>query len=352
MVRRFLAALARPTPLVAAALTLVSLEPAARAQQADDGDDAEAAPAPAPRRPPVTIPAPPPGWSYQPVPPSTPLPPNVRISPDGSTVVTRTPAGGADVHANTPAGVIHAYGCDRVELDPSRRTAAPCPYASPAPAAPYPYAYPYAYPYPHPYPYPYAYAPPQPAPPAKPKYAPDPARSGALIASSLVFGLGTAAAGAAFVASAAEDRCDLDGCHGRDPSRSALVVLGAAITVPPSIPRLVVGDVGIAALYTSLRVGSFVAGTVVDWKDDSYVLPVTLAFVAPLTLGIIDLATTPHREQLADSGSKQGSGAKGTEQARHRRRGVAQVQLDGVAPTAAVDRSGSLVPAVAANGRF
>ena len=248
-------------------------------------------------------------------------PPNVVQSPDGTVSVGRTPEQGVDVHANTPSGTVHAYGCNRVDVDPRTRTAlppAPCPYAA------YPVAYPVVYPQYQPtYVYPY------PTPPhRKPKYAPDGARTGALIGSSLVFGVGTLAAGSAYVSSVTRDRHD----HGRP----ALYAMGAIMTVSPSVPRYVVGDVGMGLLLTALRGGSFALGAFVDWKDESYTLPVTLAFVIPVTLGIIDLATTPHREQLEPKKPAD----------------TAKVRLQSLGPTATVDRSGALAPAVGALGTF
>jgi hypothetical protein len=176
--------------------------------------------------------------------------------------------------------------------------------------------------------------PPPPSPPPKPRYAPDPARRGALIASSLAFGLGTLATGTAYLTDVAD--CD-EGCGRTRGAPATLYALGGFLTLPPSIPRLVVGDYAMAALYTGLRGVSFAVGTLVDWEDDSYTLPVTFAFAIPVTLGIIDLATTPHREQLNPAPP------------RDERAGV---ELHGIGPTATVDSRGELAPAVGAMGAF
>jgi hypothetical protein len=164
----------------------------------------------------------------------------------------------------------------------------------------------------------------------KPRYAPDPARTGALIASSLVFSLGPVAAGTAYLGSL--------GTGDGDPSKPALFALGLFLTAPPSVPRFVVGQVGMGVLWTALRGGSFALGTMIDWEDDTYLLPATLAFIVPLTLGIVDLATTPHREQL--------------EPKKRRHHESAGFTLQGIGPTATVDKAGSLVPAVGALGSF
>jgi hypothetical protein len=304
-------------------------------------------------------PPPPPTVYYAPPPPparpapAAPVAPNIATSPDGSVSVSRTPEQGVDVHAQTGAGTVHAYSCNRVDVDPRGQSAAP-PWPAPPPGAygtpPPPCPAAYAAPYPaYPYPYPY-YAPPSylPYPRAvdvaprktkkKSRYAPDPARKGALIASSLVFGLGTVAAGTAYVASLADDLdCDWDGsCHAQEPSKAALYTMGGILTFTPSIPRLVVGSIWGSLLYTGLRGGSFALGVFVDWDDDTYMLPVTFALIAPLTLGIVDLATTPHREQLQDK----------------KARSYSAFELRGLGPTAIMDKAGNPAPAFGAMGTF
>jgi hypothetical protein len=278
----------------------------------------------------------------QEAPPPAP-PSNVVTSPDGSVSVGRTPEAGVDVHAPTQSGTVHAYGCDRVDVDARTRAAAgPCPNA---PAYAYPYPYPYPYPVYPAYAYP-VYAPPRyayyyPPRPQKPRPPPDPARSGALIASSLIFGVGTLAAGTAYLASAIDDDdCLLpEGCGRSEPSQAALYAMGALLTVPPSIPRYVVGEIGQGVLFTALRGGSFALGAMVDWEDDSYTMPVMLAFVIPLSLGIVDLATTPRRDP-----------AELTKP--HADSATSAVRLHALGPTVTRDRSGTLAPALAAAGSF
>lgn len=288
------------------------------------------------------------GGEQAPPPPQQPLPQNVRVSPQGEVTVTRTPSQGVEVHAQTGAGTVHAYGCSRVSADPRTANAPPPSPPSPSPcAAPYPYAYPSPYPPPAYYPPPQTqYAPPAyyvPAPPLapdarpkKPVYPPDPARKAALIASSLVFGIGTAAAGTAYLVSLAPGVANM-GRH--SPSKPALVAMGAFMTVTPSVPRYVVGKVGLGLVFTAIRGASFTAGTLIDWDDKSYVLPATLAFVVPLTLGIVDLATTPRRDI-----KKPEPEDEPTESASFR--------LHGIAPTVAVDHTGAMVPAISAVGSF
>jgi hypothetical protein len=254
-------------------------------------------------------------------------PPNVVTRPDGSASVTRTPDGGVDVHAQTSAGTVHAYECNRVDVDPRQKSSAP------AGPCPYPHASPYPYARPAP-----RYVPMPPPTKSKPKWAPDPARRNALIFSSITFGLGTALTGVAYLAStAASAICDFgDSCRA-EPSQGALWAMGAILTVTPSIPRFVVGDVGAGLLYTGVGAGSFAGGVLVDWEDPTYLVPFMFAFVAPLTLGIVNLATTPHREQI---------------EARRRRAANGEPQIQGLGPSVASDYRGNPVPTLGLVGSF
>lgn len=291
--------------------------------------------------------------SDEPAPPAPELPPlsedrerlpsNVQVKPDGGVVVTRTPDRGVDVHARTPSGTVHAYGCDRVVFDPNDKSgplppgaAPPCavPPAPPEPPSPPPSAY--AYP-PRYYP---AYPPVPMMRREKPVYAPDPGRKAALIASSLVFGLGTIASGTTYLLNIADQGigdCSLLESCGNKRAAVSLYAMGAIMTFTPSVPRFVVGDVGMGLLWTGLRGGSFALGAAVNWGKDGAFMPITFSFLAPLTLGIIDLATTPHRENLRP---------------RHAKVETAGLQLDGLGPTTMVDRGGNTVPALGAMGRF
>ncbi|MBK9258776.1 MAG: hypothetical protein IPM54_02955 [Polyangiaceae bacterium] len=278
----------------------------------------------------------PPPW-FEPAPPDTPLPPNITPNPDGTVSVTRTPEAGVDVHATTSAGTVHGYGCSRVDVDPNARSNAPhgpCPLAHLPPAPPPPPVY-------MPPPPPRFMYPPlkNPTQAMKPRWAPDPARRNALIASSIVFGLGTMLSGTAYTVSAmTSSMCnEWSGVMCSGPSKPALYAMGTFLTITPSIPRFVVGDYGKAILYTALRGGSFAAGAFVDWNDPTYLVPITLSFIAPLTLGIIDLATTPHREQL---------------EAPAARTAASDFQLLGLGPTVAMDFRGQSIPAFGAIGTF
>lgn len=155
----------------------------------------------------------------------------------------------------------------------------------------------------------------------RPKYAPDPDRKAAVIGASIGFGVGGGVAGIMYLVqySNDQDHCgrtryvryadgssgteiDNSGCGGGG-SRMSLLTYGAIMTFLPSLPRFVVGDTTKGLIYTGLRGASFATAALVDWGtngDTRWQGPFLLGFVAPVTLGIIDLATTPHREDLAE----------------------------------------------------
>jgi hypothetical protein len=304
--------------LLASSLVAALSSTAAWAQE----PPAEALPPPTP--PPVVL---------QPIPQDAPLPSNVTAGPDGSVSVTGTPAQSVDVHVRTEDSAVHAYGCHRVDVDPGAdvkgpvvTAPGPCPLAHPPPYAAPPGAYGYAYPPP---------PPPDFGRKKRQRWAPDPARKGALIASSIIFGVGTAASGTAYLFSFIPD-CSFGGCGPSRGSKPALYAMGSFLTITPSVPRFVVGDWGYGILWTALRGGSFAAGTLIDFKDKSYLLPLTLAFITPLTLGIVDLATTPHREQIEARNRQAANGW----------------QLQGIGPTVAYDSRNNPIPALGALGTF
>jgi hypothetical protein len=153
-------------------------------------------------------------------------------------------------------------------------------------------------------------------PPARrARFAPDDERSGALIASSVVFGVGGALTGVTYLIKRSEDdsRCgqplyadtgaqtgvDTATC-GHPSARASLVLYGAVVGLTPSLPRFVVGDSVRGLVFTALRVAAITTAAWVPWgkTDASWSGPFLLGFAAPVALGIYDLATAPHREQL------------------------------------------------------
>jgi hypothetical protein len=143
------------------------------------------------------------------------------------------------------------------------------------------------------------------------EYAPDPGRKAAIIASPIVFGVGGAVAGITYLTARAQTNCTTSGVgYGTTYSSTTtcthgdtvppLVLYDVIVGAVPSTPRWVVGDVGGALLYTGLRGGSLLVASVVDWGNgqNNWIGPFTLGFLLPITLGIVDLATSPHREDL------------------------------------------------------
>lgn len=133
-------------------------------------------------------------------------------------------------------------------------------------------------------------------------YARDPARKGALVASSIAWPIGTAVLGVGYLVQHDSSKCTYNyatsvGSCQKNDATDWLVAYDLNMAITPSIPRWVVGDTTGALIYTSLRGASVVAASVVDWKDDAFG-PVVLGFLLPLSLGVIDLAMTPHREDL------------------------------------------------------
>jgi hypothetical protein len=148
------------------------------------------------------------------------------------------------------------------------------------------------------------------------RYAPDPTRKAAVIASPILFGIGGAVFGTAYLTQKASETCTYTStgppvCTHDDPV-PALVAYDLTVAIVPSIPRWIVGDVNGALIYTGLRGASVLLASVVSWGSDhsSWMGPFMLGFAVPVTLGIVDLATTPHREDLhPHEGSPAESGA-------------------------------------------
>jgi hypothetical protein len=152
-------------------------------------------------------------------------------------------------------------------------------------------------------------APPTVHPRSHREFAPDPGRKAAIIAAPIVFGVGAAVAGIAYLSEHGQTTCVgfsspngqtvTNSCATNDAS-AALWTYNVIVAAVPSTPRWVVGDVMGALIYTGLRTASVVTASTIQWGNDpsSWIGPFMLGFLAPVTLGIVDLATTPHREDL------------------------------------------------------
>lgn len=256
-----------------------------------------------------------------------PPPPN---GAPGTTVVTAPPgSGGVTVVAPTPGGgQVIASQCQQVVVNGATTyvtpTGEPCPQYQPY----------------------QPYSPARSAYDTRPRYARDPERTGALIASSVVWGVGTFVTGIAYLAehfgsescSSAYDASTGSSSYtcSKKSATTALVTYGAIVSITPSVPRFVVGDYSKALIYTGLRGASVLVASVVDWGHNdttSWEMPFLLGFAAPVALGIVDLVTTPHVEDL-DAKVSQYRG------------------ITGIAPVALADRRGTHGAMLSMEGRF
>jgi hypothetical protein len=238
---------------------------------ADDGEVARPA-APAARA--TATPAAPtalPPLPTSPVPASAPVSIAAPASGPGLTVVAPL-AGG---------GTMTATGCRNVTIaggSADVRAMGAC-----APVAPAPIADPLAD-----------------EPPSRKEPPRDPSRKGMIIAAPIIYGIGATITGISALDESSH-------CHGYssshcDKARNWLISYTAISAIVPSTPRMVVGDWSGALLYGAARTGSIIAAAAIDWgKDENWQGPFALGFAIPVTLAVVDLATTPHREMRAEA---------------------------------------------------
>ena len=275
--------------------------------------------------------------------------PTAPGTPGSTTVVAPPASGGITVVAPTPGGgSVTASGCSTVVVNGSPTLIGPG--GAPCPASGYPNYAPYQ---------PYAAPPPtMPYYDVRPRYAPDPDRKAAQIGASIGFGVGGGVAGIMYLVQYSEsrDNCSRyryvrysdgttqmeqdDSACSSGGARASLITYGAIVTFLPSLPRFVVGDMTKGLIYTGLRGVSFATAALVNWGSDNdtrWQGPFLLGFVAPITLGIIDLATTPHREDFAEK-----------EKAAMRKPGI-----NGIMPIAMTEKNGKTHGAmISLEGRF
>jgi hypothetical protein len=207
---------------------------------------------------------------------------NVAAAPGSGGLTVVVPVAGG--------GTVTAVGCSSVSVNGHSTevmpNGAPCPAPAAAPVAP-------------------------PAYYARPQYAPDGGRKAALITAPIVYGLGAMVAGVSYLSNKAdcEWNTSYDSASGSYSHRhncsdatTSLVAYGVISAAVPSIPRLVVGDTGRGIAYAAARGGSITAAALIDWgnSDDAWLGPFLLGFAAPVALAVVDMATTPHREDLED----------------------------------------------------
>ena len=133
------------------------------------------------------------------------------------------------------------------------------------------------------------------------RYAPDPDRSRALLGASLVFGIGGGLTAIMYLS-----RYEEAPANDKSTARTSLVAYSTVVSIVPSIPRFVVGDTGKGLLYAGLRGGALAAAIFVNWGRDkndrpNWEGPFLLGFAGPISVAIIDLASTPHREDVEPS---------------------------------------------------
>lgn len=137
-------------------------------------------------------------------------------------------------------------------------------------------------------------------------YTPDRTRRGAIIASSIVWGVGALVLGGGYLAAHGNETCTYTpttsgaGTCTQDSATDWLVAYDLDMAIVPSSPRWAVGDVTGALIFTGLRGASVAAASLVQ-SDDAFG-PVVLGFLVPVTLGVLDLVFTPHRESIQGDG--------------------------------------------------
>lgn len=278
----------RPSPLLAVAVSVLSFAAAARADEA-------APPLPAPTgaaQPTTTVQAP---------------------SGGGLTVIAPVAGGGTLTAVGCSAVSVSGHSTEVRPGGPAVAAGAPCPVAAPAPL--------------------------------RPRYAPDSGRKAAIITSPILYGLGATIAGVSYLthnASCSDNeygpRYQASTGH-CDSAKRALWAYGAISAGVPSLPRWVVGDVGRALAFSGARAGSIAAAALIDWgsSSDSWMGPFFFGFGAPVALAVVDMATTPHREDLEDRSSDKAAPEPEPQRAHDQAKAIAP-RITAIAPSPVGDR--------------
>ena len=124
----------------------------------------------------------------------------------------------------------------------------------------------------------------------------DPGRTGALVASSIGFGLGVPITAFGVFASQLSP-CEHSSCVQSDAGRNEwLAAYAVHVVIVPSIPRMVVGDWAGAALFGGGRAALLGLAVLSSHSESSGSAGIAFAGVLfPIAVGIVDLATTPRR---------------------------------------------------------
>jgi hypothetical protein len=170
------------------------------------------------------------------------------------------------------------------------------------------------------------YQPYQPPPPQiiyierdpRPKFKKDTGRSAAIALSAVAQGVGSLLTLSLYLQATERSDCTYTGnpysyhCD-RSNGVPELLLYGGLMTLAPAIPRMVVGDGTGAAWFSAGIVTSIALGKVIDSSEKEFREPgagfALFGFVGAAAIGIIELATTPHREDLEPK--KQGPSIEG-----------------------------------------
>ncbi len=151
----------------------------------------------------------------------------------------------------------------------------------------------------------------------KQRYAPDAARTGLIVLGALTQGVGSIFLGRFYVERLHSEHCgrryQYDSTGTREVSSGnclssalgPLAIYTATMAFAPTAARFAVGANQSGWIYAGAITASIAIGKVVDSNDSSSngfgLASFVFGFVAPVALGIVSLASTPHREDLAPS---------------------------------------------------
>jgi hypothetical protein len=206
-------------------------------------------------------------------------------SPPPSTTVVAPPGPGVTVVAPTAqGGTVTATGCTSVVVEGAPTVVQPCP----------------------------AYRPYEPAPrivyvdrPVGRRFARDPGRTAGIAVGAVGQAVGSLLAGAWYGDSLRECRRYSSSDCQNDPAIPQLVTYASVMILAPGLPRLIIGDIK-GFTWFSVGIGAAITlGKIADESDEDRGIGtggVLFGYVAAASIGIVELATTPHREDLRKDG--------------------------------------------------
>jgi hypothetical protein len=153
---------------------------------------------------------------------------------------------------------------------------------------------------------------------SRPHFRPDPGRGAAIALGALTQGIGSLLTMSLYLKAAGHYSCTYTsnpyGSHCEQSSGiPELLLYSGVMTIAPAVPRLVVGDAKAAAFFSLGIVASIATGKMIDASGKKFDDPgsgfALFGFVGAAAIGIVELATTPHREDLEPK--KQGPSIEG-----------------------------------------